>query len=112
MPEMLVEEFIVVISRSNPLESIDNNDEYQALKRFWMWACLNPRAEVSDKLFNFLKKNSFKITKQGFFAALRNVVTIHGGTKFVQFVSESYHKVKAVWKKNPERYHVFLNNDG
>jgi hypothetical protein len=71
---------------------------------------LNPRAEVADKLFNFLKKNSFKITKQGFFTALRNVVTIHGGTEFVQFVSESYNKVKAVWKKSPDKYTVFLED--
>lgn len=109
MPEMLVEEFLLVISRHNPLEDLSDDDEFQSLKRFWMWACLNPRAEVADKLFNFLKKNSFKITKQGFFAALRNVVTIHGGTQFVQFVSESYNKVKAVWKKSPDKYHVFLN---
>jgi len=57
-----------------------------------------------------LKKNSFKITKQGFFTALRNVVTIHGGTELVQFVSETYNKVKAVWKKSPDKYTVFLQN--
>jgi hypothetical protein len=65
---------------------------------------------VADKLFNFLKTNSFRITKQGFFTALRNVVTIHGGTEFVQFVSETYVKVKAVWKKSPDNYHVFVKN--
>jgi hypothetical protein len=75
-----------------------------------MWCCLNPRAEVADKLYNFLHKNSFKITKQGFFVALRNVVTLHGGTELVQFVSNAYNKVKAVWKKKPDEYHVFLEN--
>jgi hypothetical protein len=75
-----------------------------------MWCCLNPRAEVADKLFNFLKKNSFSITKQGFFVALRNVVTLHGGTELVEFVSNAYNKVKAVWKKKPDEYYVFLEN--
>jgi hypothetical protein len=110
LPPLLVEEFLVVISKHNPLVSLDHDDNFTALYNFWMWCCLNPRAEVADKLFNFLKKNSFKITKQGFFTALRNVVTIHGGTEFVQFVSESYNKVKAVWKKSPDKYTVFLED--
>ena len=110
LPPLLVEEFLLVISKHNPLVSLDHDDNFTALYNFWMWCCLNPRAEVADKLFNFLKKNSFKITKQGFFTALRNVVTIHGGTEFVQFVSESYNKVKAVWKKSPNDYDVYLEN--
>jgi hypothetical protein len=110
LPPLLVEEFLVVISYHNPLVALDCNDNFTALYNFWMWCCLNPRAEVADKLFNFLKKNSFKITKQGFFTALRNVVTIHGGTELVQFVSETYNKVKAVWKKSPDKYTVFLED--
>ena len=110
LPPLLVEEFLVVISYHNPLVALDCNDNFTALYNFWMWCCLNPRAEVADKLFNFLKKNSFKITKQGFFTALRNVVTIHGGTELVQFVSETYNKVKAVWKKSPDKYTVFLQD--
>jgi len=110
LPPLLVEEFLLVISKHNPLVALDCNDNFTALYNFWMWCCLNPRAEVADKLFNFLKKNSFKITKQGFFTALRNVVTIHGGTELVQFVSETYNKVKAVWKKSPDKYTVFLQN--
>jgi hypothetical protein len=110
LPPLLVEEFLLVISKHNPLVALDYDDNFTALYNFWMWCCLNPRAEVADKLFNFLKKNSFKITKQGFFTALRNVVTIHGGTELVQFVSESYNKVKAVWKNSPDNYTVFLED--
>jgi hypothetical protein len=86
------------------------NERWEGLKRFWMWCCLNPRAEVADELFRFLKDNSFRITKQGFFVALRNVVTLHGGAELVHFVSNSYNKVKAVWKKSPDKYTVFLDN--
>jgi hypothetical protein len=73
-----------------------------------MWCCLNPRAEVANELYRFLTDNSFKITKQGFFVALRNVVTLHGSPELVYFVSNAYNKVKAVWKKNPDDYTIFL----
>jgi hypothetical protein len=73
-----------------------------------MWCCLNPRAEVADQLYRFLTDNSFRITKQGFFVALRNVVTVTPGedNTLVQFVSNAFNKVKAVWKKNPIGYQL------
>ena len=117
IPQLLVEKFIQVVDRvgyftgfGDLQAALAKDEEYQALKRFFMWCCLNPRAEVANDLYDFLNKNSFRITKQGFFVALRNVVTLHGGTEFVQFVSNAYNKVKAVWKKNPAWYHVFLKN--
>jgi hypothetical protein len=106
LPPLLVEEFLEVTGRNFGTD----NDEFLALQRFFMWCCLNPRAEVADKLFNFLKKNAFGITKQGFFVALRNVVTLHGSTELVHFVSNAYNKVKAVWKKKPDDYYVFLQD--
>jgi hypothetical protein len=124
IPPLMVDEFLRIIglhsynSMDNVTdreidevnELIQKDDEYQSLKRFFMWCCLNPRAEVADKLYNFLKKNSFRITKQGFFVALRNVVTLHGSTELVQFISNAYNKTKAVWKKNPSDYLVFLQD--
>ncbi len=105
LPPLLVEEFLEVVGRFGT-----DSDEFKALQRFFMWCCLNPRAEVADKLFNFLKKNAFGITKQGFFVALRNVVTLHGSNELVHFVSNAYNKVKAVWKKKPDDYLVFLKD--
>lgn len=117
LPQLLVEKFIQVVREqkyygigNNLQDRLNKNEEFQALKRFFMWCCLNPRAEVADDLYGFLMKNSFRITKQGFFVALRNVVTLHGSTELVQFVSNAYNKVKAVWKKNPANYEVFLQN--
>jgi len=106
LPPILVEEFLEVIGKHGNTE----NDEFQSLKRFFMWCCLNPRAEVAHELYRFLKENSFRITKQGFFVALRNVVTVHGSNELVQFVSNAYNKVKAVWKKRPDDYFVFLQD--
>jgi len=117
IPELLVEKFLDVISLyqdgdSDPSEDVYNDEQYLSLKRFFMWCCLNPRAEVADELYRFLVDNSFRITKQGFFVALRNVVTLHGSNELVKFVSEVYTKIKAVWKKSPNQYHVILSPDG
>jgi hypothetical protein len=115
LPQLMVEKFTEIVGSytdSNGCVNRDlyNDDEYQSLKRFFMWCCLNPRAEVAHELYRFLQENSFRITKQGFFVALRNVVTLHGSNELVQFVSNTYNKVKAVWKKSPDNYHVFLEN--
>jgi hypothetical protein len=116
LPQLMVEEFLTILGRykNAPSEDIqdviDGDEQFQSLKRFFMWCCLNPRAEVAHELYRFLQENSFRITKQGFFVALRNVVTLHGSNELVQFVSNTYNKVKAVWKKSPDNYHVFLEN--
>ena len=115
MPQLLVEKFIEIVDRVKYYkglgftpDALNENDDYLAHKNFFMWCCLNPRAEVANELYRFLTDNSFKITKQGFFVALRNVVTLHGSPELVYFVSNAYNKVKAVWKKNPDDYTIFL----
>ena len=117
LPQLLVEKFIEVVDRAGKeasdvpfQEYLNVDDEYSALKNFFMWCCLNPRAEVAHELYRFLEENSFRITKQGFVVALRNVVTLHGSAELVHFVSNTYNKVKAVWKKNPDHYTVFLQD--
>ena len=118
LPQLLVEKFIEVVDRvsNEPCtesffhEQLNKDDDYVALKNFFMWCCLNPRAEVAHELYRFLEDNSFRITKQGFVVALRNVVTLHGSPELVHFISNAYNKVKAVWKKNPNEYTVFLEN--
>jgi hypothetical protein len=117
LPQLLVEKFIEVvdIAANEPSdvpfqEYLNQNDTYVALKNFFMWCCLNPRAEVAHELYRFLNENSFRITKQGFVVALRNVVTLHGSPELVHFISNAYNKVKAVWKKNPDNYTIFLQD--
>ena len=111
LPQLLVEKFIVIVnSYENNLDQLQEDVEYQSLKRFFMWCCLNPRAEVANELYRFLMENSFRITKQGFFVALRNVVTLQEDNEIVKYVSNAYNKVKAVWKKNPDNYRVIDNN--
>jgi hypothetical protein len=117
LPQLLVERFLEVIeiASNEPSEDVfhvqlNKDENYMALKNFFMWCCLNPRAEVAHELYRFLNENSFRITKQGFVVALRNVVTLHGSPELVHFISNTYNKVKAVWKKNPDNYTIFLEN--
>lgn len=118
IPDVLAEELIQVIyeygeKTNNDFSKLNEHIEYLALKRFFMWCCLNPRAEVANELFGFLKRNSFRITKQGFFVALRNVVTLDQTNKeLVDSISNFYNKVKAVWKKNPDNFRIIQNAKG
>lgn len=110
LPEIMVEELIDIVADCEECtKKLAEDVRYLSLYRFFMWCCLNPRAEVAHELYRFLKENSFRITKQGFFVALRNVVTIGGNPELVNFVSNAYNKVKAVWGKNPADYTVFLD---
>ena len=119
LPQIIVEEFLAIIGAYSNMgiptheieQSLPYNESYQGLKRFFMWCCLNPRAEVAHELYRFLKENSFRITKQGFFVALRNVVSLCDDTELVDFVSNSYNKIKAIWKKDPSQYTV-VRKDG
>ena len=118
LPQIIVEEFLAIIGAYSNMgisteeieKSLPYNESYQALKRFFMWCCLNPRAEVAHELYRFLKENSFRITKQGFFVALRNVVSLCDDTELVDFVSNSYNKIKAIWKKDPSKFEVVRTN--
>jgi hypothetical protein len=119
LPQILVEEFLAIIGAYSAMgisndeieKSLPYNESYQGLKRFFMWCCLNPRAEVAHELYRFLKENSFRITKQGFFVALRNVVSLCDDTALVDFVSNSYNKIKAIWKKDPSNFNVWRDSN-
>ncbi len=120
IPQLLVEKFIEIVSdvyEENDegiiTEQLATHEEYQSFKRFFMWCCLNPRAEVANDLYGFLERNSFRITKQGFFVALRNVVTVGNEDKdLIKFISNAYNKIKAVWKKNPAQYMIVKTKTG
>src|SRR5690606_22797541 len=91
----------------------DTKEEYEALKKFWLKCCLNTNAQRAEDLYAFLSHHQFKIDRHGNFYAYRRVVSKQGGNReLVDFVSNTYNKVKAVWKKNPEKYEVFQNTDG
>lgn len=112
LPPLLVNKFAEIISKYENTEEgweqkVYDDNEYISLKRFFLWCCLNPRAEVANTLYDFLVKNDFKITKQGFFVALRNVVRKEGANHdLVDAITNAYNKVKAVWKKTPSNFRI------
>ncbi len=118
LPGLLVRHFCRVLleihnarERDLPLDYLEQ--EYLSLKRFQLWAFLNPRAEVADMIYNFLTANVMRLTKQGFIVALRNVVTVgNSDTEATKFITNAYNKIKAVWKKNPKNYSVFKSDEG
>ena len=114
MPQLLVERFINI---ANSFSRIHNNEtlfilmnsdiEYQSLKKFWLKCCLNPNAQSAEDLYTFLTKHNFKIDKHGNFFAYRNVVSRETKNKeLVEFISNAYTKVKAVWHRNPINYRI------
>jgi len=120
LPKLLINKFVEVVNKyvdevDEQLQTdyLKEDVEYQSLIRFWYWCAANPRAEVADKLYDFLERNSFKINKFGFFAALRNVVAVktENNKDFVDFISNSYNKIKGIWKKSPKNYWVHCNMD-
>jgi len=111
IPQLLIDKFALLAT--SPGFDAHKNTEYIALKRFFLWCCLNPRAEVADKLYDFLTRNQMRITRQGFFVGLRNVKNVPGNNhELVNFVTNVYQKVKAVWNQNPESYIVYKDLEG
>lgn len=112
LPKLLIDKFAEITKNMHPFP-VDESIEYQSLKKFWLWCCLNKRPEVADKLYEFLTKNGMKITKQGFFVALRNVVKKDNcDSELVDFITNVYNKIRAVWKKRPKDYFIYKTEEG
>jgi len=108
LPSLLVEQFILLFDKYKG-SFVTETEEYQSLKKFWLKCCLNPNAQSAEDLYTFLSNHQFKIDKHGNFYAYRRVVSKGtGNQKLIEFVSNTYTKVKAVWKKKPSDY-VVLN---
>lgn len=110
IPQLLLERFYTI---TGDVSFDKNNIEYQALRKFWMKCCLNPSSKSAEDLYTFLSNHKFKIDKHGNFYAYRRVVSKNDkeNKKFVDFISNSYIKIKAVWKKKPVDYWVHKNEE-
>jgi hypothetical protein len=111
LPALLVAEFARISNNNLSVQT----EEYQALKKFWLKCCLNSNSQSAEDLYTFLTHHQFKIDKHGNFYAYRNVVSLEGknnNKELVEFVSNTYVKVKSVWKKNPKNFYVWGKDDG
>lgn len=106
LPALLVNKFAEVLE-------VDDIEQYESLKKFWLKCCLNPNAQSAEDLYNFLRHHKFKIDRHGNFYAYRRVVSKGSGSKeLVKFVANAYNKVKAIWKKKPIDYAVYKDDKG
>lgn len=128
LPAIVAASFIEVLERlsfvklnpSNPqymfeegviTTQADLEDQYHALKMFWLKLALNGIEQSRLDLLNFVRKNNVKITINGNLVLYRRIVSTKEGNKaYIEFVSQQYSKVKG-WKKSPKNYYVFLNED-
>ena len=114
LPDLLVKKFIEIITRVDEVfseeslqEKLNNDEEYVSHKKFFMWCCLNPNAQSAEDLYGFLEKHNMKIDRHGNFYAYRRVKTVGNDSKeLVDFISNAYNKIKAVWKKSPKKFKV------
>ena len=114
LPDLLVKKFIEIITRVDKVfseeslqDALSNDEEYLSHKKFFMWCCLNPNAQSAEDLYGFLEKHNMKIDKHGNFYAYRRVKTVGNDSKeLVDFISNTYNKIKAVWKKSPKKFKV------
>ena len=114
LPDLLVKKFIEIITRVDKLfseeslqEKLNKDEEYISHKKFFMWCCLNPNAQSAEDLYGFLEKHNMKIDRHGNFYAYRRVKTVGNDSKeLVDFISNAYNKIKAVWKKSPKKFKV------
>lgn len=110
----------VIINRSLPAllinkftKVLDKPEEYEALKKFWLKCCSNPNARSAEDLYEFLEKHQFKIDKHGNFYAYRRVKSTNDENKdLIEFISNTYTKVKAIWKKRPSDFFVYKIENG
>ena len=85
-----------------------NDVAYTSLKKFWLKCCLNPSAQSAEDLYTFLSNHQFKIDRHGNFYAYRRVIkVVTEGNDLVDFISNTYNKVKAVWKKKPLNFGIY-----
>ena len=113
IPQLLVEKFLEITEPFMNDLDLEHSTEYPSLKKFWLKCCLNPNAQSAEDLYVFLSHHQFKLDNHGNFYAYRRVVSKAGvDGELVDFISNTYTKVKAIWKKNPKHYAVCIANDG
>ncbi len=86
-------------------------DNYHALKMFWLKLALNPLPQSREDLLLFVKKNDVRITKNGNLVLYRRIVSYKGKTDntLTTFVSQNYADRKRQKKAHthPRNYSVY-----
>lgn len=117
LPELLVTKFTEILNNNKlsvndvNLESLKNDLEFTSLVKFWKKCCLNPNSQSAEDLYGFLSKHQFKIDKHGNFYCYRRVQSKSDNRDLIEFISNTYTKIKAVWKKKASSFDVFRDGE-
>jgi hypothetical protein len=100
-------------SMEDVVRPFEDTDEFKSIDNFWMWCALNPNPQSRDDLFRFLREHGMPITKQGMFLAYRRVVSRSksADAKLLEFVSNTFVKIRSMWKADPIAYYVCEDNN-
>ena len=97
-------------------EQDQDTELVQTYLNFWTLCSLNPDSRARTNLFWFLKRYGMVISKSGLFVAYRNVQLKSEGSeissKWAEFISTSYSKIKYKFKKSPKNYTVGKDANG
>jgi hypothetical protein len=104
IPETLIKTFEEYYEKKFPLTALEN---------FWSLLMINEDKRIRDEAFDFIKKHDFVVATKGFMVTYKAVVKVEAETnqKFVDFVNDTFIKIKKKWKKNPKKYVVYLSGN-
>ena len=117
IPNLLVKQFVKLVDKvynGTPDKIEEYEQEYKALKNFWMWCSLCPNPQSREDMFKFLQKHDFKINKHGMFFAYRMVNSVASSKKDSHSYAESISTLKTqvkLWKKSASNFEVFQDLD-
>ena len=118
LPKLLIQHFAGIVDLYEDAEEyimtyLNEDREYQSLKKFWVKCCLNPNAQSAEDLYEFLSHHQFKIDRHGNFYAYRRVVSKNNAVdkSLVDAISNTYTKIRAMWKQNPAKFELYQEGD-
>lgn len=111
IPAPVVASFIEILEKSESCPSKELDDQFNALKMFWLKLALNSLPQSREDLLTFIRKNDVKITRNGNLILYRRVVS-RGDTdkKLVAFVTQEYYRIKKSGE-DPRLFAVYEQNN-
>jgi hypothetical protein len=100
LPTVVATSFIEILEKQDGAEQMrynitDLENQYTALKMFWLKLALNPLPQSREDLLTFIRKNSVKITPNGNLVLYRRIVSKADTNKaFIAFVTQEYYRLK------------------
>jgi len=92
----------------------ENGHPMDALINFWKLLMLNPDVAVRESLFGFIGKHDFSVTENGYMVVYKAVAqhSEHKNNPLSEFVAEKHLSVKKDWKCSPNKYGVYVDENG